>query len=161
MKTSRVVLAAAIGALITSCEAAPLVKAPARTTPSSRATAAPSAPVVIDARIEFEEGADPSFGENVTTVRGILSVPALATRRVLFSVPYPYRCVRKGDGDLTIECLGDDGSAFASLRIEAGHVLVKSRDYGRLTLDAVAIDLPLPANATANVYAPAKLPTSY
>jgi hypothetical protein len=142
----------------------PLEQTTAVTTPA--ATVAPSAsvapsPAVIDARIELEEGPDASFGESVTTVRAILAVPALGTRRQVFAVPYPYRCTRKDDRDLVIECVGGEGTAWVKLHADEHHVVATARDYGRLDRDAITIDLAVPRGAAANVYAPARLPSSY
>lgn len=124
-------------------------------------TAASAEPTAVDAHIEFEEGLDSSYGAGVTTVRAILAVPSQSIRRQLFAVPFPYRCGRKTDRDLAVECTGDDGNAFATLRSDAGKIIVTARDYGRLDRDLVTIDLAMPPNATANIYAPTKFPTSF
>ena len=133
--------------------------APARTQTQA---AAPAARTNVDARIEFEEGRDPDFGdEGETSVRGVLVIPALSIRRKLFAVPFPYTC-RRGESDagddLVIECLGDDGLAYARLRAEPGHVVVISRDYGRLDTAKIQDDIALPSGTTVTVFAPLKYP---
>jgi len=139
------------------------VAVPASSAPSAIAPTAQteSAPRVIDVRVDFEEGNDASFGGNVTTVRGIFSVPALGVRRALFSVPYPYRCARRDEGDLAIECSGDDGSAVIAVRVSRDRIVVRARDYGRLDLAASSFAIALPPSAVTHLYAPPKLPTSY
>ena len=125
---------------------------------SASAPASPAAPAVIDARIELEEGPDPSFGEGASSVRAILVVAALQTRKQLFAVPSPYACKRRPGAELAIECRGDDGTAFATLRADDRRIVATARDYGRLDRNIETTEILVPANAVVNVYAPAKLP---
>ncbi len=139
--------------LVVACEPPPTVQVTAPVAPASAQT-----PIAIDARLELEEGPDPSFGEGATSVRAVLVVAALQTHKQLFAVPFPYRCARRPGSDLAIECSGDDGSAFATLRADERHIVATARDYGRLDRNIETIELPLPVGVVVNIYAPAKLP---
>jgi hypothetical protein len=145
--------------LISGCTPEP-TKTP---TEAPAQTQAAKARTNVDARIDFEEGPDPDYGVDATSVRGVLVIPALSMRRKLFAVPFPYRC-RRGESDagddLVVECQGDDGIAYARLRAEPGHVIVTARDYGRLDSQKIVDDIALPSGTTVTVFAPLKFPTT-
>jgi hypothetical protein len=132
-----------------------------RTTTAATASAAAPGPAAVDARVEFEEGPDPAYGEGASSVRAFLVVRALGIRRRLFAVPFPYRCGRgesDASADLVVQCTGDDGTAYAVVRVEAGALVVVARDYGQLDLQRAREEIPLPRGGVATVFAPASYP---
>jgi len=146
--------------LLVACTPEPAPTQPLASTSSTAPTRSAPAPTNIDARVEFETGPDPDYGEGSSSVRAILVVPALSVRKKLFAVPFPYTC-RRGDSDaesgLVVECVGDDnGVARVSMHVEPGHIIVVSSDYARI--EKSTDDIPLPAGATATVFAPLKYP---
>lgn len=158
-------------ALVAACTD-PAVLPPPASSPAPATSAAPArAPTNVDARIEFEEGLDPDYGDNTTSVRAFLEVPALGLKKKLFTVPFPYACARAAGGaadgptgtradDLVVRCRGDDGFASASLRVEPATLVVVARDYGAIALHRTRDEIPLPRGSTATVFAPARYPTS-
>jgi hypothetical protein len=124
-------------------------------------TSAPTHAQSIDVSIAFEEGHDADFGPEGNSVRAFLVAPAIGLHKKLFAVSFPYRCGRgttdAGD-DLVVQCTGDDGNAYASIRLENGRIVIVARDYGRLELNKTREELALPPGVTATVFAPAKYP---
>ena len=150
--------AAAFLLMLAACAPEPAPPTPPAT-PAAPVTARAASPRAVDARIDFEEGDDPDFGENTKSVRAFLVVQALGIRKKLFAVPYPYTCGRGEAGaDLMIQCKSEDGSADATVRIEPATIVVIARDYGRLELQRTHDEIPLPPGATATVFAPARYP---
>ena len=136
---------------------------PART-PTVAPTQTPTqmgTPQTIDVSVAFEEGHDEDFGPQGNSVRAFLVAPAIGLHKKLFSVAFPYRCGRgttdAGD-DLVVQCTGDDGNAYASIRLENGRIVIVARDYGKLELNKTREEIALPAGVTATVFAPAKYP---
>ena len=126
-------------------------------------TATQAAPAAVEVRLDFEEGPDPDFGEEATSVRGFLSIPALGVRKKLFAVPTPYRCERAeadASADVSVRCLGDDGWGGALVRVEGGRVHVEPHDYGRIPLRDASFDLALPAGVVPTFFAPARYPST-
>ncbi len=156
---TRLVPALALAAACTDPAALP----PPAPSPAPTTSVAPAPATNVDARIEFEEGLDPDYGDNTTSVRAFLDVPALGLKKKLFTVPSPYVCARAasdaGD-DLVVQCSGDDGFASASLRVEPATLVVVARDYGAIALHRTRDEIPLPRGSTATVFAPSRYPTS-
>jgi len=149
---------------VLACEPMPTPSPTPSPSPSPNPTPSPSpspSSLNVDARIRFEEGLDPDYGENTRSVRAFLDVPALRVEKKLFTVPFPYRCSREtadaGD-DLVVQCTGEDGSAIASVRATPTTLVVVARDYGRIDLARTHDEIPLPRGATATVFAPAHYP---
>jgi hypothetical protein len=113
----------------------------------------------IDVRLEFEKTSD-AYSSYISA---FLVIPAMEVHVQLFAVPFPYRCERAepdaGDA-LVVRCLGDDGYGSASVRLDGGHVIATSRDYGRID-DKTVKDLTLPPNATATIFTPGKFPEAH
>jgi hypothetical protein len=143
--------------VLVACDPAP-AQTPA-IVPTQAPTATPAQS--IDVSVDFEEGRDEDFGPQGNSVRAFLVAPAIRLRKKLFAVAFPYRCGRgstdAGD-DLVVQCTGDDGNAYASIRLENGHIVVVTRDYGKLELNKTREEIALPAGMTATVFAPAKYP---
>ena len=114
----------------------------------------------IDVRVEFEQGSD-AYSPYIAA---FLTIPAMNVRTQLFSVPFPYRCMRgatdAGD-ELAVQCRGEDGDASASVRLENGHVVAVAHDYAHIQADATVQDLALPPRTTATIYAPPKFPEAH
>ena len=160
MKSSYVRSRACLFVFVGACTPA----APPAQTASPTQTAASAAPARtnVDVRLELVEGPDPDYGEGATSVRGVLVIAPLSVNRKLFAVPFPYTC-RRGTSsadELVVECAGDDGVAYARLRNEAGHVVVVSRDYGRIEARRSEEAIALPEGTTATLFAPLKYPSA-
>lgn len=114
----------------------------------------------IDVRIEFETTSD-TYSSYISA---FLVIPAMGVRIQLFTVPFPYQCMR-GETDATdalvVECRGDDGYGSASVRLDHGHVIAVAHDYGRITAEKMVKDLALPPNTTATIFTPPKFPDAH
>jgi len=118
------------------------------------------APQNIDVRVELDKTSD-TYGSYISA---FLVVPAMGVHLQLFSVPFPYQCMRgaaDASDELAVECRGDDGFASASVRIDNGHVIATANDYGRIRADKTVKDLALPAGSTATLFAPPKFPEAH
>ena len=114
----------------------------------------------IDVRVEFEQTSD----QYSSYIVAFLSIPAMAVRAQLFTVPFPYACMRRetdAGGALAFQCLGDDSGGLASVRIDGGHVIATARDYGRIGDEKIVTDLALPPSTTATIFTPAKFPEAH
>ena len=128
---------------------------------SHTASASPAAPTQnVDVRVEFEKTSD-AYDSYIS---GFLDIPAMGVHLRLFTVPFPYECMR-GETDasdaLDVECRGDDGFGSAMVRVEGGHVIATANDYGRIRADKTVKDLALPPGSTATLFAPAKFPGAH
>jgi hypothetical protein len=145
--------------VLLACETAP-AQTPTQT-PAQTPTQARTLVQSIDVSVAFDEGHDEDFGPEGNSVRAYLVAPAIGLRKKLFAVSFPYRCGRgttdAGD-DLVVQCTGDDGNAYASIRLENGRIVIVARDYGKLDLNKTREEIALPAGVTATVFAPAKYP---
>lgn len=133
---------------------------PAASKASSTATQTPSPTQNIDVRVEFERTSD----QYDSYIVAFLTIPAMGVHVKLFTVPFPYGCSRDetdATDALAIRCLGDDSGGFATVRIENGHVIATSRDYGHIAADKTVKDLALPPNTTATIFTPGKFPDSH
>ena len=128
-------------------------------TPTPTPAATPT-PQNVDVRVDFDEGPDPDYGQNTTSVRAWLVVPALGVRKKVFTVPAPYTCGRgAGVGpDLVVECKGSDDSASVNVHVEGPTLVVVARDYGRIDQQRTRDEIPLPRGASATLFAPARFP---
>jgi len=118
------------------------------------------APQNIDVRVELDKTSD-TYGSYISA---FLVIPAMGVHLQLFSVPFPYQCMRgatDASDELAVECRGDDGFASASLRLDHGHVIVTANDYGRIHADRMIKDLALPAGSTVTIFAPPKFPEAH
>ena len=133
---------------------------PAASQTAQASTQTPTPTRNVDVRVDFEQTSDPYS----SYIAAFLTIPAMNVHLQLFTVPFPYGCMR-GESDasdsLVVQCMGDDGMGSASVRIESGHVIAVARDYGRITSDKVVKDLALPPNTTATIFAPAKFPEAH
>ena len=151
---------ALLALLLLACDpAAP----PASPTPAPSPTPTPAAtptPQNVDVRVDFDEGPDPDYGQNTSSVRAWLVVPSLGVRKKVFTVPAPYTCGRgAGVGpNLVVECKGSDDSASVNVHVEGPTVVVVARDYGRIDQQRTRDEIPLPRGATATLFAPARFP---
>lgn len=114
----------------------------------------------VDVRVEFEKTSDAYS----SYIAAFLVIPAMEVHVQLFSVPFPYQCMRgetDASDELVVECRGDDGYASAAVRLDHGHVIAVAHDYGRITAEKAVKDLALPPNATATIFAPPKFPEAH
>ena len=151
--------ALAIPLFLLACDPPP---APTRTpTPTQKPAQTQTPAQNIDVRVELESTSD-AYSSYISA---FLTIPAMNVHVQLFSVPFPYHCERGLEADasdaLVVRCLGDDGLASLSVRLENGHVIAIAHDYARITADKTVKDLVLPPNTTATIYAPPKLPEAH